>query len=93
MTGRLDNEIREELEGMLLAAIDNDPEQLTDHVMRIASVPQSLNRRALRRDIDDFLSEYINASLTDLDLSAVLNSLTEIIRQHHLLLPLLGSNW
>jgi ubiquinone biosynthesis protein len=87
MTGRLDSEMREELEGILLAAVDNNSDRLTDHVFRIATVPQSVDRNALRRDIDDFLSEYVNVSIDDLDLSAVLNSLTDILRGHHILLP------
>jgi ubiquinone biosynthesis protein len=87
MTGRLDSEMREELEGLLLAAVDNDPERLTDHVYRIATVPQSVDRNALRRDIDDFLAEYVNVSVDDLDLSAALDTFTDILRTHHILLP------
>ncbi|MGI9537131.1 MAG: ABC1 kinase family protein, partial [Desulfocapsaceae bacterium] len=84
MTGRLDNEMREELEGMLLAAVDNDADRLTDHVLRMATVPQSIDRTLLKREIDDFLSEYVNVSIDDLDLSSALNSLTEILRGHHI---------
>ena len=87
MTGRLEGEMREELEGMLLSAVDNDPDRLSDHVLRIASVPQSVDRKALRRDIDDFLSEYVNVSIDDLDLSAALETFTGILRTHHILLP------
>jgi ubiquinone biosynthesis protein len=87
MTGRLDSEMREELEGMLLAAVDNDPDRLTDHVYRIATVPQSSTRNALRRDIDEFLSEYVNVSIEDLDLSAMLDTFTGILRRHHIMLP------
>jgi ubiquinone biosynthesis protein len=87
MTGRLDSEMREELEGMLLAAVDNDPARLTDHVLRIATAPQAVDRNALQRDIDDFLSEYVSVSIDDLDLSAALNTLTDILRDHHILLP------
>ncbi len=87
MTGRLDSEMREELEGLLLAAVDNDPERLTDHVYRIATVPQSADRNALRRDIEDFLAEYVNVSVDDLDLSAALNTFTDILRAHHIMLP------
>ena len=87
MTGRIDTEMREELEGMLLAAVDNNPGQFTYHVMHVATSPEPLDRNVLRRDIDDFLSEYINVSVEDLDLSTTLNNLTDIIRKHHLLLP------
>ena len=87
MTGRLDTEMREELEGLLLAAVDNDPDRLTDHVYRIATVPRSSDRNALRRDIDDFLSEYVYVSIDDLDLTASLDAFTDILRTHHILLP------
>ena len=87
MTGRLDSEMREELEGMLLAAVDNDADRLTDHVLRLATVPQSVDRTLLQREIDDFLSEYVNVSIDDLDLSSALNSLTEILRGYHIILP------
>lgn len=87
MTGRLDSEMREELEGMLLAAVDNDADRLTDNVLRMATLPQSVDRTLLKREIDDFLSEYVNVSIDDLDLSSVLNSLTEILRGHHIILP------
>ena len=87
MTGRLDTEMQEELEGLLLAAVDNDPDRLTDHVYRIATIPQSSDRNALKRDIDDFLSEYVNASIDDLDLSDTLDMFTGILRTHHILLP------
>ena len=87
MTGRLDNDMREELEGILVAAVDNDPERLTDHVLRIAIVPANIDRNALKSDIDDFLSEYVNVTINDIDLSTTLNTLTDILREHHILLP------
>lgn len=87
MTGRLDSEMREELEGMLLAAVDNDADRLTGHVLRIATVPQSADRTILKRDIDDFLAEYVSVAIEDLDLSGMLISLTDILRGHHIILP------
>ncbi len=77
----------EELEGILVAAVDNDADRLTDHVLRIATVPSNLDRNSLKREIDEFLSEYVSVSMDDIDLSVVLNSLTKILREHHILLP------
>jgi ubiquinone biosynthesis protein len=87
MTGRLDNDLREELEGVLIAAVDNDPERVTDHVLRIANVPNNIDRNSLKRDIDDFLCEYVNITIDDIDISTSLNTLTDILREHHILLP------
>jgi len=87
MTGRLDHGMREELEDMLLAAVDNDPDRLTDHVLRIASVPQAVDRNALSNDINDFLAEYINVSINDIEVSNILNSLTDVLQRHYIWLP------
>ena len=87
MTARLDSELSEELEGMLLASVDKDAERLTDHVLRVATTPQGLSRRSLQSDIDAYLSEYLGLSLSELDLSAALNGLTTILRGHHIILP------
>ena len=87
MTGRIDREMSEELEGMMLAAVDGDADRMTDHVIRISTSPLTVNRNALRRDIDDFLSEYINISMEYMDVSSALNSLTDILRDHKIILP------
>ncbi len=87
MVGRIDAYTCEEVEGMLLAAIERDANQLTEFVIRIGSMPEGLNRHALRVDIDEFVSEYIGQSLQDFDLSGVVDGLTGIVRQHHILLP------
>ena len=87
MIGRLDEALHDELEAMVLAVADNDPTELTDRVIRICTLPSGFDRNALRVDIDDFLSEYVNQSLKNLDLAAALNNLTAIIRRHYLILP------
>ena len=87
MVGRIDDYTREEVEGMLLAALERDANQLTEFVIRIGSIPEGLDRNALRADVDEFVSEYIGQSMQDFDLSGAVDGLTDIIRQHHILLP------
>lgn len=87
MIGRLDEDLHDAIEGMVLAVADHDPSELTDHVVRICTLPMEFDRDALRVDIDDFIGEYATLSLNRLDLPAALNDLTAIIRRHHLILP------
>ena len=87
MVGRIDDYTREEVEGMLLSAVERDANQLTEFVIRIGSIPEGLDRNTLRADIDEFVSEYIGQSMQDFDLSGAVDKLTGIIRQHHILLP------
>ena len=87
MVGRLDKQTQEAIEEMLLAAVERDATQLTDYVIRLGSVPQDLDRNGLRREVDEFIGEYVSHSLKDFDLSGALTAITDIIRNYRILLP------
>ena len=87
MVGRIDDYTRNEVEGLLLSAVERDAEQLTEFVLRIGSTPQGLDRNALRADVDEFVAEYLGQSMQDFDLSGAVNGLTDLIRRYHILLP------
>jgi ubiquinone biosynthesis protein len=87
MVGRVDEQLREDFEGMLLAAVDRDAEDLTDYVVRLGSVPPDFNRDALRAEIGEFVADYAGQSLENFDLSGALNAMTEIIRRYGIILP------
>ena len=87
MVGRIDPEMRDEIESILLAVVSRDTQRLTDAVVRVGSLPPAFNRVALRADLDGFIAEYAELPLEELDLGAALRNLTEIIRAHKILLP------
>jgi ubiquinone biosynthesis protein len=87
MVGRIDDQLRDDFEGMLLAAVNNDADQLTDYVVRLGSVPNDFDRDALRADVGEFLADYAGQSLKDFDLSGALNTMTSIIRRYGIILP------
>lgn len=85
--GRIDEELREDVESLLFAIVEHDSAQVADMVLRLGSVPPDCQRDRLRIDLDDFLSDYIGHSLHDIDVGTALSSLIEIIRRHHIVLP------
>ena len=87
MVGRLDVHTRDDLEELLLAAINRDAGRITDYVLRIGSVPKGIDRNGLRAEISEFVDDYIGESLKDFDLSGALNGLTKIIRDYRIILP------
>jgi ubiquinone biosynthesis protein len=56
-------------------------------VWNLSPPPPTCSRDTLRADLADFVGEYAGQSFAELDLSAALGSLTEIIRRHHIVLP------
>ena len=87
MVGRIDEELREDVESLLFAIVEHDSAHVTEMVLRLGAVPPDCPRDRLRLDLDDFLSDYIGHSLHDINVGAALSSLVEIISRHHILLP------
>ena len=87
MVGRLEESLREDIENMLLAIVNSDETSLTDVIIRIGDVPPKLDEGMLRLEIADFVGHYGNQPLDQLDLSALLNEMMEIIRRYHIMLP------
>jgi ubiquinone biosynthesis protein len=87
MVGRIDEQLRDDFEAMLLSAVNNDADQLTEFVIRLGSVPQNFDRDALRAEIGDFLAEYAGQSLKEFDVGGALERMTEIIRGYNIILP------
>jgi ubiquinone biosynthesis protein len=87
MVGRLDNDLREAIEDLLLAILSRDGAQLAALITRIGSVPPELDQAGLGADLTDFLSFYGHQPLDRFDLSGALMEMTEIVRRYHILLP------
>jgi ubiquinone biosynthesis protein len=87
MAGRIDDELRHEIEDLLLAAVKQDGREMTDIIVRLGSVPPDLDRGVLQAEIGEFLADYTGQSLQDFDMSGALNGITDIIRRFHIILP------
>lgn len=87
MVGRVDVTLREQIEDLLLAALDGDVEHLVDLLARMAELPPNFNRHALCHDVADFVDQYAWLPLDEIEVSTALNEATAMIRRHHLRLP------
>jgi len=87
MVGRVDEDLREQVEDLLMAAIDKDSDRLLDAIVQLGELPSDFDRSKLHSDLIEFIDEYGLQSLDQFDLSGALNGMTAIVRQHHILLP------
>lgn len=87
MVGRVDEDLREQIEDLLLAAIDKDADRLLDTLTGLGQLPPDFERTRLRSDLIEFIDEYGAQSIDQFDLSGGLNEMMAIIRDHHILLP------
>jgi ubiquinone biosynthesis protein len=86
MVGRLDEQRRRQLVGLLLGLAKLDAPSVAGIVMDWAAT-DLLDEEALERDIDSFIDHYHGVPLGDLQFGAMLNEVVAILRQHHLALP------
>jgi ubiquinone biosynthesis protein len=84
---RLDPELRESIEDMLLAVVRGDAEALTDVVWNLGTTPPRGSRQQLNAELAEYIAEYTRRPLNELDLSGALTSITDIIRRNHIFLP------
>ena len=87
MVGRLDEELAEGIDEMLMAVVNRNSVDLGDVLLRLGSAPPATPRDQLRADLTDFVADYVGQSIQDMDLSGALNSLFEIIRRYNITLP------
>ena len=86
MVGVLDETSRSNVETMLEAVVEQDNRLLEDVIRRIGSTPENLDREALRQDLAEFISDYVDVPLRLLNISAVLTNVTAIVRKHSIVL-------
>lgn len=87
MVGRIDEELRDSIEEMLLAMVNHDAEQLTMSIVRLGQLPPGIDLAALSSDVADFVSHYAHQSIEDFNLSGALNEMTEMVRRYNISLP------
>ena len=87
MVGRLDEELAEAIEDMLMAVVNPSSADLAEILLRLGSAPPGTPRDQLRADVTDFVADYTRQSIQDMDLGGALNSLFEIIRRYNITLP------
>ncbi len=87
MVGRISEQLREDVETMLVSIVNRDVSMLTMIIKRIGKCPSKLNESALHGDIADFVGQYSTQVLSQFDMSAALRDFVEIVRRYNILLP------
>jgi ubiquinone biosynthesis protein len=85
--GRVDEQTRDDFLTIVTAFLTRDVDGLTDELIRLCDVPLDLDRKAYRADVADFVGEFGDVSMAQLNLGAAFESMFAIIRRHHLTVP------
>ncbi len=87
MVGRIDEDLRDEVEALLMGIVENDSRLVAEQVLRLGAVPANCSPEKLRADLQDFMADFTGHPLNEIHVGAALGNLVEIIRRHHIVLP------
>ena len=87
MVVRIDAGLREDIEELILAILEQDADQLAAVVMRVGAVPTELDETSLSLDLTDFVSHYAHQSVEHFELSAALTEMFDLMRRYEIVLP------
>ncbi|MDX1803153.1 MAG: AarF/UbiB family protein [Alcanivorax sp.] len=86
MVGKLSNGRREQILQIIKAVVLREAEQGAAILTQWAE-GQPVNFEQMVADVEDIISQYHGVSLSQLDVPALLNDITTLVRNHNLLLP------
>jgi ubiquinone biosynthesis protein len=87
MIGRIDENLRETIEEMLVAISSGDQHRLMRLIRRIGDAPATLDESSLAIDVAEFIGTYGRQSLGEFDMTGALNDLSEMLHRHAITLP------
>jgi ubiquinone biosynthesis protein len=88
MAGRVDHETVVDLANLIHGIASSDIDKFYDAFLALGQVSEDqVDRRALRRDLHDFLDQFTGVSFEQVDMSAMLRAFTDGLRKHRLHCP------
>ncbi len=87
MMGRVDRRARENFADIVYAYVSRDESKIVDALLRVVEWDKEPDRRALEKDIGDFVESYLYKSLKELRIEDILYQILELITHHQLRLP------
>jgi ubiquinone biosynthesis protein len=83
----VDEGLTKQIADILMAAADRDSQRLTDAVLRVCGTPEQLDRTALANDLTELFELYGTQQVGKMNITGALNTITEILHEHKLMLP------
>ncbi|MDG1874993.1 MAG: AarF/UbiB family protein [Mariniblastus sp.] len=87
MVGRISERLREDIEAMLVAIVNQDVAMVTSLVKRVGSCPVNLDEAALSNEVADFVGQYSTQVVAHFDMSGALIDFVSIVRRYDISLP------
>lgn len=87
MVGILDEESQENLAEILAGVVLRDSEKILAGFEKFGSLPDELNRKALKAEINELLDKYYNVTLKNINIGKLMDELYQVVIRHKIYIP------
>jgi ubiquinone biosynthesis protein len=87
MVGRISEQLREDIEAMLVAIVHQDVPMLTTLIRRVGNCPMDLDSASLSNEVADFVGQYSTQAMSSFDMSGALVDFISLVRRYQITLP------
>jgi ubiquinone biosynthesis protein len=87
MIGRIDDELRERIVEILLAAADRDAPRLADLIAEVCKAPTKLDRSGFSADLMEVFSQFGTQAVDQFDVGGALVAVTRLMHEYNLIMP------
>lgn len=84
MVGRLDVHLKEYLIDLLLAILKRDVDEVISLLISSGDVPDNLDAGALKRDLSEFIDNYYDLPLEEIEVGRMLQEFIDIVTTYHI---------
>lgn len=85
--GRINEDLRNDIEAMLVAIVNQDSSLLVTLIQRVGNCPAELDEDAFQADVADYVSRYSSQSAGNFDMSGALSEFMNLVRNYDITLP------
>jgi ubiquinone biosynthesis protein len=87
MVGRMDEQLRDHLDTLILAVGRGDSELLTEWALSLGRRLSAPDRAGMQSEVSDLATELVGQSVGDMDISRAIEQMTDIMRRYGLVMP------
>jgi ubiquinone biosynthesis protein len=87
MVGRIDDELRQRIVEVLLAAADRDAPRLAEVIAVVCKAPANLDRGGLSAELMEVFGQYGTQAVDQFDVAGALTAVTRIMHEYNLFMP------
>ena len=87
MVGRLDENLKFQLVDLLVALLQRDVDRLINLLLYSGELTEEVNTRQLRRDLSEFIDDYYEIPLQEINAGKLLVEFVEILTQYRIKFP------